>query len=62
MSDNIVAAIDAISDDRPNDFKNAISNELISRLNDRIDLQRMEVAGKLFGVTPEETSDEDQDV
>lgn len=62
MSDNIIAAIDAISDDRPNDFKNAISNELISRLNDRIDLQRMEVAGKLFGVTPEETSDEDQDV
>jgi len=62
MSDNIIAAIDAISDDRPNDFKNAISNELISRLNDRIDLQRMEVAGKLFGVTPEETSDENQDV
>jgi hypothetical protein len=59
MSDNIATAIDAISNEHPNEFKDAISRELLARLSSRIDMERTQVASKLFGTsTEEEPSDE----
>jgi hypothetical protein len=59
MSDNIATAIDALSKEHPNEFKDAISSELLARLSDRIDMERSQVASKLFGTsTEEEPSDE----
>ena len=59
MSDNIATAIDALSNERTNEFKDAISSELLARLSSRIDMERTQVASKLFGTsTEEEPSDE----
>jgi hypothetical protein len=59
MSDNIATSIDALSNGHPNEFKDAISSELLARLSSRIDMERTQVASKLFGKsTEEEPSDE----
>lgn len=59
MSENISIAIDALQNDKPNDFRDAINSELISRLNDRLDLEKASVASRLFGVSQGEQSNED---
>jgi len=51
MSDNIANAIDALSNERTNEFKDAISSELLARLSSRIDMERTQVASKLFGTS-----------
>ncbi len=49
MSDNIGNAIDALRSEQPNAFKDSINSELLSRLSSRIDLEKIKVAGQLFG-------------
>lgn len=58
MSDNIATAIDALSNEHPNEFKDAISSELLARLSSRIDLEKIQVAGQLFGTSTEEPADD----
>ena len=58
MSDNIATAIDALVNERPNEFRDVINKELLSRLSSRIDQEKIHVAGQLFGTSTEEPVDE----
>lgn len=57
MSDNIANAINALANEHPNEFKDAINSELLSRLSSRIDLEKIQIAGQLFGTSAEEPAD-----
>lgn len=59
MSDNIANAINALANERPNEFKDAINSELLSRLSSRIDLEKIQIAGQLFGTSAEEPAAEE---
>lgn len=56
MSENISVAIDALLDNKPNEFKDSIAKELGARINDRIDTMRSAAAASLFGTSNEEES------
>jgi len=45
--------IEALMNNDPNAFKESISNMLMAKIGDRIDLERVSVASRLFNTQPE---------
>jgi hypothetical protein len=61
--DNISLAIQSLSNDNPSEFRDSIQKELLSRLSDRLDIEKIGVAGRLFGGSAEgESSNEDEEI
>lgn len=45
--------IEALMNNDPNAFKESISNMLMAKIGDRIELERVSVASQLFNTQPE---------
>jgi hypothetical protein len=58
MSEHIQAAIDAVLNTKPTDFKNNIYNVLQQKMNDVMFLKKMQVANQIFNHQEESSTND----